>query len=440
MGHEASPLEILVSEVSEVQTASNATMSASQPAPCNCRLCGKPLARTFANLGMSPLANSFVSASNANRMEPFYPLHAYVCESCWLVQLAEFEEPQSIFGDYLYFSSFSSSWLQHAERYAQAMIERFGLGAQSLVVEIASNDGYLLQYFARENVGILGVDPAANVVQTAVDRGIPTECAFFGEATAQHLRERGVQADLMAANNVLAHVPNIHDFLEGFRVLLAPGGVVTFEFPHLLQLMRHSQFDTIYHEHFSYLSLLVVERALSDHGLAVFDVEELPTHGGSLRVFARHRANTALGQTSAVDKVRADEAGYGLNRLDPYLSFAERTVAIKCDVLDFLVAARRRGETVVGYGAPAKGNTLLNYCGVGPELLRFTVDRSPHKQGLLLPGTRIPICSPDDIRATKPDFVLILPWNLRDEIVAQMPELREWGGRFVVPIPEVRIL
>ena len=405
----------------------------------SCRFCAQPLVETFADCGMTPMANAFIEPSAADRMEPFYPLHAYVCGNCKLVQLASFESPQAIFSDYLYFSSFSQSWLDHAERYAARMTERFGLSAGSLVVEIASNDGYLLQYFAGRGIGVLGVDPAANVAAVANEKGIQTEVAFFGADTARRLQARGVAPNLMTANNVLAHVPDLHDFVEGFRILLAPSGVATFEFPHLLQLMRHNQFDTIYHEHFSYLSLSMVERLFAEHGLVLFDAEELPTHGGSLRIFLRHEANAALAQGSAVARVRNDEIEAGLERIETYRLFAKGVVDSKCALLEFLVDARQRGERVAAYGAPAKGNTLLNYCGVGPELIAFTVDRSPHKQGLLLPGTRIPIRPPEAILEDKPDYVLILPWNLRDEVVRQMSDIRSWGGRFVVPIPRVEV-
>ena len=405
----------------------------------SCRFCSAPLTETFADCGMTPMANAFVQPAAADRMEPFYPLHAYVCGTCHLVQLAAFENPDQIFSDYLYFSSFSQSWLEHAGLYATRMIDRFALSAKSLVVEVASNDGYLLQYFARAGVGVLGVDPAANVAATAISKGIATEVAFFGAETARRLRGGGIAPDLMCANNVLAHVPDLHDFVEGFRILLAPGGVATFEFPHLLQLMRHNQFDTIYHEHFSYLSLTMVEKLFAQHGLLVFDVEELATHGGSLRLFVRHAANESLAAGDAVRRVRDDERAAGLDTIEAYRRFAEGVVDSKCALLEFLVGAKRRGERVVAYGAPAKGNTLLNYCGVGPELVAFTVDRSPHKQGLLLPGTRIPIRAPEAIRQSRPDYLLILPWNLRDEVVRQMAELRQWGGRFVVPIPRVEV-
>jgi 2-polyprenyl-3-methyl-5-hydroxy-6-metoxy-1,4-benzoquinol methylase len=404
-----------------------------------CRFCGAPLTDTFADLGMSPLSNSYVPLSRARAMEPFYPLHAYACGGCRLVQLEEFESPEHIFSDYLYFSSFSDSWLRHAERYTESMIARFGLDASSQVVEIASNDGYLLQWFKQRGVPVLGVEPAANVAEVARGKGIPTEVAFFGEATARRLRDEGKAADLMAANNVLAHVPDINDFVEGFKVLLKPHGVVTFEFPHLLQLIQHNQFDTIYHEHFSYISLLVAERVLAKHGLVLFDVEELPTHGGSLRIFGRHAADEARAVTPAVHALRAREIEAGLDGDEVYRRFSAQVVETKRSVLEFLIQVKRAGKTVVGYGAPAKGNTLLNYCGVRGDMIDFTVDRSPHKQGLLLPGTRIPIRHPDAILEARPDYLFILPWNLRDEIVEQMQAIRGWGGQFVVPIPRIEV-
>ncbi len=409
------------------------------PPPPACRCCGAPLTETFADLGMTPLANSFIDPRRAAAMEPFWPLHALVCSDCRLVQLAAFETPEAIFSDYLYFSSVTEGWVRHAEAYAEAMIARFRLGPDTRVVEVASNDGYLLQHFVKRGVPVLGVDPAANVAKEAVARGVPTEVAFFGAATAARLRAAAPAPTLMAANNVLAHVPDLHDFVEGFRVLLAEDGVATFEFPHLLRLIAQNQFDTIYHEHFSYLSLLVVERLFGQHGLAVFDVEELPTHGGSLRLFVRHHARVES-VSRAVLELREAEREAGLHGPEVYRRFAEGVVETKCALLDFLIGARRAGQRVVGYGAPAKGNTLLNYAGVGPELLPYTVDRSPHKQGLLLPGTRIPIRAPEAILAGKPDIVLILPWNIRDEVMRQMAAVREWGGRFAVPIPRLAVL
>ena len=405
-----------------------------------CRFCKATLRESFADLGMTPLSNSFVAAGKASAMEPFYPLHAWVCSDCRLVQLEAFETPQHIFGDYIYFSSYSESWLRHAQAYAEAMTRRFDLTGESSVVEIASNDGYLLQYFQQRGVKVLGVEPAANVAAVAIEKGVPSEVAFFGKATAKRLRDSGLAPDLMAANNVLAHVPDINDFVEGFAVLLKPDGVVTVEFPHLLRLMQDTQFDTIYHEHFSYLSLHVVQRIFAQHGLRVFDVEQLTTHGGSLRVFSCHAGSAAHAETPAVAAVLQAELDAGLETEEAYRRFARQVIETKCALLRFLVDARAAGKSVAAYGAPAKGNTLLNYCGVGPELVTFTVDRSPHKQGMLLPGTRIPVRGPEAIMAAKPDYVLILPWNLKDEITVQMAAVREWGGRFVVPIPTVQIL
>lgn len=403
-----------------------------------CRACGTQLRRSFCDLGMSPLANSYVAAAKARAGETVYPLHAYVCEACFLVQLEEFETPERIFSDYAYFSGFSTSWLRHAETYVRDMTARFGLGPESRVVEVASNDGYLLQYFVRDGVPVLGVEPARNVAETAVAKGVPTEVAFFGRATAERLVASGHAADLMAANNVLAHVPDILDFTAGFRVLLKPEGVGTFEFPHLLRMMEHVQFDTIYHEHFSYLSLGVVACVLAKSGMRVFDVAELPTHGGSLRVFfCRDEAAHAAG--AAVERVLAEEREAGLSTLAGYEAFQDQVVAIKSAALEFLIQARRDGRTVYGYGAAAKGNTFLNYCGIGPDYVRAVADLSPHKQGTLLPGSRIPVIAPDALLAARPDYVLILPWNLRDEVAAQLAPIREWGGRFVTAIPRIAI-
>ena len=404
-----------------------------------CRFCETPLRESFADLGMTPLSNSFIAVKKASAMEPFFPLHAWVCSACRLVQLEDFESPQHIFSDYIYFSSYSESWLRHAEAYAEAMTQRFSLTDRSTVVEIASNDGYLLQYFQRRGVQVLGVEPAVNVAAVAAKKGVRTEVAFFGEATARRLKAAGVAPDLIAANNVLAHVPDINDFVEGFAVLLKPDGAVTVEFPHLLRLMQETQFDTIYHEHFSYLSLHVVQRIFARHAMRVFDVEQLRTHGGSLRVFIGH-AGSGHAETDAVATVLHAEQEAGLETDEAYRRFARQVIETKCALLRFLVDARAAGKTVAAYGAPAKGNTLLNYCGVGPELVAYTVDRSPYKQGMLLPGTRIPVYAPDMIMATKPDYVLILPWNLQDEVTAQMAQVRNWGGQFVVPIPTVRIL
>jgi 2-polyprenyl-3-methyl-5-hydroxy-6-metoxy-1,4-benzoquinol methylase len=405
-----------------------------------CRFCDSPLTETFANLGLTPLSNSFIAPERVGAMEPFYPLHAYVCSRCRLVQLEEFETPDHIFSDYIYFSSFSESWLRHAEVFAEMMTRRFGLGAGSRVVEVASNDGYLLQYFQRLGVQVLGVEPAGNVAAVAEQKGVPSEVAFFGEATAQRLKAEGKSADVMVANNVLAHVPDIIDFLKGFVILLKPDGVMTVEFPHLLRLMADTQFDTIYHEHFSYLSLHVVQRIFAHVGLRVFDVEQLSTHGGSLRVFACREVSAPHAVTSNVAAMLSAEQLAGLEEATTYAAFARQVIDTKCSLLRFLLDSRAAGKTTVAYGAPAKGNTLLNYCGVGPELIPFTVDRSPHKQGKQLPGTRIPVYSPEAIAAAKPDYVLILPWNLKEEVMAQMACIKDWGGQFVVPIPTVRIV
>ncbi len=405
----------------------------------NCRFCGTELRHTFADLGMSPLANSYVAGDKLEAMEPFYPLHVRVCSQCLLVQLPEFESPEHIFSDYAYFSSYSDSWLKHCEAYAANMRSRLKLGKDALVAEVASNDGYLLQYFVKAGIPVLGIEPAANVAKVAVEKGVPTEVAFFGVKTAERLAAAGRRADLVAANNVLAHVPDINDFVGGFARLLKPEGVVTVEFPHLLNLIEQNQFDTIYHEHFSYLSFGVVERIYAKHGLRVFDVDRLPTHGGSLRVYAC-LAGASHAESPAVAAMRELEREGGLHTLEGHTRVQERLVDLKCGVMAFFVEARRAGKRVAGYGAPAKGNTLLNYCGIGPELMPFTVDRSPHKQGHYLPGVRVPIRHPDEIARARPDYVFILPWNLKDEIVEQMAHVRGWGGRFVVPIPEVKVL
>jgi SAM-dependent methyltransferase len=405
-----------------------------------CRFCRAPLRQSFVDLGRSPLSNGFLAADQLRLAEPHYPLHAYVCESCLLVQLEEFATAASIFTDYLYFSSFSEIWLRHAEAYAARMMAELGLGAGSLVVEVASNDGYLLQYFQQRGVAVLGVEPAANVAKIAAAKGVPTEVAFFGVATAQRLAEAGHAADLICANNVLAHVPDLNDFVAGFKLLLKPGGIVTVEFPHLQRLIAERQFDTIYHEHFSYFSLLVADAVFARHGLRVFDVDRLPTHGGSLRLHACHAEDATRQRTARFHAVAAEERRFGLAELATYQGFANGVAEVKCQVLEFLIAARRAGKLVVGYGAPAKGNTLLNYCGVGPELIRFTVDRSPHKQGRYLPGVQIPIHAPERIFETRPDYIFILPWNLRDEIVGQMAAVRDWGCRFVVPIPALQVI
>ena len=406
----------------------------------SCRFCQAAMATTFVDLGMSPLCQTHIAPEQLNEMEPFYPLHAYVCDRCFLVQLEQFVAPADIFSEYAYLSSYSDSWVEHARRYAHSMRGRFGLNADSLVVEIASNDGYLLQHFVAANVPVLGIEPAANVARIAQSKGIRTAVAFFGRATADGFRREHGQADLLLGNNVLAHVPDINDFVAGMRTLLKPGGVITMEFPHLLQLMTQNQFDTIYHEHFSYLAFFVVEKIFRHHGLRLFDVEELPTHGGSLRIFACHDDNGLLATLPSVARLRAKEMDAGLGQLDTYGSFGERVKETKRGILEFLIATKRQGKRIVGYGAPGKGNTLLNYCGIRTDFLDFTVDRNPLKQGKYTPGTRIPILAPDAIETARPDFILILPWNLREEIVGSMSFVHRWGARFVVPIPTVQVV
>ena len=389
---------------------------------------------------MSPLANSYLSADQLDRMEPFYPLHAYVCSNCFLVQLQEFETPEHIFSDYAYFSSFSDSFVAHAKAYVEDMVTRFGFDETSQVIEIASNDGYLLQFFVEKNVPVLGIEPAANVAKAAEEKGIPTLVQFFNPETATSLSEQGKQADLLLGNNVLAHVPALNEFVRGMKIALKQRGVITMEFPHLLRLMQDNLFDTIYHEHFSYLSLYTVERVFAEYGLRVFDVQEVPTHGGSLRIFATHADNDERPTEPNVGTVKAAESDAGLQDLDAYRAFSERVKETKRSLLRFLMDAREQGKTVVGYGAPAKANTLLNYCGVRTDLLDYTVDRSPHKQDHFVPGVHVPIYGPERIDETKPDYLLIFPWNLKDEIMEQMAHIREWGGKFVVPIPSTKVL
>jgi SAM-dependent methyltransferase len=406
-----------------------------------CRHCRTPLRLIVADLGSTPVSNDFLTPETVNGPEPFYPLRAYVCEACRLVQLHDFFRSDDVFrADYAYFSSYSASWLKHAERYAARMTERLRLGATSLVVEVASNDGYLLQYFKAAGIPVLGVEPSGSVAKVArEERHIPTLEIFFGESTAKQLVAEGHRADLTAANNVLAHVPDINDFVRGFAILLKDEGVATFEFPHLANLLAKNQFDTIYHEHFSYLSLLACERIFAAQGLRIFDVEELPTHGGSLRLYACLTSATHA-EGPGLAAVRAKESAMGLDTDAAYTGYAEQVRETKRTLLELLIGLKRQGKTIVGYGAPAKGNTLLNYCGIGADMIDFTVDLSPHKQGLFLPGTRLPVLAPDAIRSARPDYVLILPWNLEEEIKEQCAFIREWGGQFIVPIPNARIV
>jgi SAM-dependent methyltransferase len=408
-----------------------------------CRFCAEALSYVMCDLGMSPLANSYVKFEHAQNAEKSYPLKVWVCEKCLLTQLESFESPDAIFSDYPYFSSFSTSWVEHARRYCEMMTDRFGYNEISQIVEIASNDGYLLQHFKAKSIPVLGIEPAANVAKVAwEEKQIPSIVKFFGAETAKELVADGKSADLLMGNNVLAHVPDINDFVGGLKVGLKPEGVITFEFPHLQRLIDGNQFDTIYHEHFSYLSFLAVDRIFARHGLTLFDVEELPTHGGSLRIFARHSENngTRFAITPRVEAMRKQETDFGLTRMECYTAFGDKVKATKRKLLKFLIEAKEDGKSVVGYGAAAKGVTLVNYCGARDDLVDYVVDKSPHKQNHFMPGVRIPIYGPERIFETKPDYVLILPWNLKKEISAEMANVRAWGGRFVVPIPEVTVL
>ncbi|WP_318764573.1 class I SAM-dependent methyltransferase [Agrobacterium fabrum] len=404
-----------------------------------CRLCSSPLEHTFVDLGMSPPCESFVAADAANDVEPFYPLHAFVCDECFLVQLQEYVAPENIFTEYAYFSSFSDSWVAHAKRYCDMVIERFALGESSFVVELASNDGYLLQHFLTSNIPMLGIEPAVNVAKVAIGKGIPTLTEFFNEALATDMAARGQKADLIIGNNVLAQVPDINDFVAGMKVLLKPDGVITLEFPHIEKLIAENQFDTIYHEHFSYFSLLTIEKMAHRHGLKVFDVEEIPTHGGSLRVFFSHE-DSKFPRESRVDSLLERELNAGLDRIETYTAFSEAVRQTKRNLLSFLIRLKEMRKSICAYGAPGKGNTLLNYCGIGTDFIDFAVDRNPYKHGRLTPGMHIPIRPVSEIQRMKPDYVLILPWNLKNEIVAQMNDIRNWGGKFVVPIPDISII
>jgi len=405
----------------------------------NCRFCGKELHQVFVDLGISPLANSYLMVDDLQKMEPHYPLCIYVCDECYLVQLPVFETPEGIFTDYAYFSSFSDSWLKHAKTYTEMMIERYGYNGNSFVIEIASNDGYLLQYFKEKSIPILGIEPAKNVAVAANEAGIPTLVKFFGTNTAKELAAEGKYADLIIGNNVLAHVPGLNDFVEGMKIVLKKDGVITMEFPHLMRLVVENQFDTMYHEHFSYFSFSTVEKVFASHGLTLFDVEELPTHGGSLRIYARHSVDDTKAVSERVVDLKSREEVLGMTKMEYYLDFGEKVKETKRRILDFLIKAKREGKSIVGYGAPAKGNTLLNYCGVRTDFFEYTLDRSPHKQGQYLPGTHIPIYHPDKVKESKPDYLVILPWNLKDEIMDQMSYIREWGGKFVTLIPEPEV-
>ena len=406
----------------------------------DCRFCNTHIRHLFVSLGHSPLSNSYLKKDELNKMEPFYPLEVYVCEKCFLVQLEEFESPRNIFSDYAYFSSYSDTWLKHVREYVNKIINRFGFHSQSFVVEIASNDGCLLQCFIENGIPVLGVEPAANVAEVARQKGIPTETIFFGKEEAARLVREGKCADLLLGNNVLAHVPDLNDFVAGLKILLKANGVITMEFPYLLRLIEETQFDTIYHEHFSYFSFQAVEKSFAAHQLTIFDVEELPTHGGSLRIYASHREDNTKTISDHVFELRSIEKSAGYEDINHYLTFDKKVKAVKREILNFLIQAKEKEKTVVGYGAPAKGNTLLNYCGIRTDFIDYTVDRNVYKQGRYLPGSHIPIETPDKIKETKPDYVFILPWNLKDEIMEQMSFIRDWGGKFIIPIPRVEVL
>jgi SAM-dependent methyltransferase len=404
-----------------------------------CRACGGRLAVTMADLGMQPASNAFIESPAAFEQEKRYPLRARVCESCKLVQVDYDVAPQELFGNYVYFSSYSDEWLAHAKAYCDMASKRFGLGNSSLVVELASNDGYLLKNFLSMGIPVLGIDPSGTVAAAAAKIGVPTLVEFFGQKLARDLLRQGRQADLIIGNNVLAHVPQLNDFVAGVATLLRPNGSVTIEFPHLLELIEQVEFDTIYHEHFSYFSVYAIEQVFARHGLRLYDVERLPTHGGSLRIFAAHAARTDLKDSTSLSEVRAQENAAGLEDLATYLKFSKRVEECRDSLLAFLAAAKREGKRVAAYGAAAKGNTLLNFCGVTPKDIAFVADRNPHKQKKFLPGTHIPVVSPEELMQAQPDYVLILPWNLRDEIRQQLKGLETWGGRFVTPVPLARI-
>ncbi|HAZ10386.1 MAG TPA: SAM-dependent methyltransferase [Candidatus Omnitrophica bacterium] len=405
-----------------------------------CRFCNKQINQLFLSLGSSPLANSYLTKEQLHKMEPFYPLEVYICGNCLLVQLQEFESPENIFGNYSYMSSYSNTWLKHAKEYVDKAIDCFGINRHSFVIEIASNDGYLLQYFVQRGVPVLGIEPASNVAEIARKKGVPTESVFFGVEIAKQLASKGKFADLLLGNNVLAHVPDLNNFVKGLKIILKPDGIITMEFPHLMNLINNVQFDTIYHEHFSYFSFFTVEKVFLDHGLVIFDVEELTTHGGSLRIYARHKENKIPAVSDRVRKLRQQEKKMGCCSINYYNCFNDKVKEAKREILKFLVKAKDNKKVIVAYGAPAKGNTLINYCGIKTDLIDYTVDKNPHKQGLFLPGSHIPIEHPDKIKQTKPDYIFILPWNIKDEIIEQLSFVKDWGAEFIIPIPEIQVI
>jgi len=405
-----------------------------------CRFCGNPLIHSIVDLGMQPLSESYVTSEQLNGMEAFYPIQAFVCDHCFLVQVPEIVSGEAIYSYYAYFSSYSDSWLQHVQEYTEMIVDRLSLNKEDHVVEIASNDGYLLQYFMAKGIRILGVEPAANIAEVAVQKGIPTVVKFFGQAAAKDLIDDGIRADLLIGNNVLAHVPDLNDFVKGLKIILQSDGVITMEFSHLMRLIEGNQFDQIYQEHYSYFSFFTVQKIFAAHGLTIFDVEELPTHGGSLRIYARHTEDNSRPVASSVPILLEQEIAAGFTQVKTYQAFSERVKETKRKLLEFLIQAKREGKQIVSYGAPAKGTTLLNYCGIREDFIDYTVDRNTYKQGKFLPGIHIPILAPEKIAETRPDYILILPWNLKDEIMQQLSYVREWGAQFVIPIPEVSVL
>jgi 2-polyprenyl-3-methyl-5-hydroxy-6-metoxy-1,4-benzoquinol methylase len=406
-----------------------------------CRFCKTELSVVFIDLGNSPPSNSFLSNEDLNEPEIFYPLKVFTCNNCFLVQVDEYKKSDSIFNDqYVYFSSYSSSWLEHAKQYAEAVIDRFGLTEKSQVVEVASNDGYLLQYFKERHIPVLGIEPTANTAEVAVTKGIETIVRFFGTSLAMELAATGKKADLLAGNNVLAHVPDILDFVGGMKILLKECGVITMEFPHLMQLVENNQFDTIYHEHFSYLSLYAVSQIFESKGLTIFDVEEIPTHGGSLRIYAKHNSNNSKVIATNVQNLISREVAKGINKPSYYANFQEKAFDIKLAFLQFLISQKKAGKKVAAYGAAAKGNTLLNYCGVKKDLVEYVVDANPNKQGKWLPGSHVPVVNEAFIKTSKPDFVVVLPWNIKKEVIRQLAYIKDWGGRFVILIPNLEII
>ena len=405
-----------------------------------CRFCNCEIKKIFVDLGSSPLSNAFVKNENLNKVEKKFPLKVFLCDNCFLVQIPEFETPDNIFSEYAYFSSYSKSWLEHVENYTNMISKKNNLGKNSLVVELASNDGYLLQFFKQKGIPVIGIEPAHNVAKVAEDKGIKTITEFFGEKLAERLATEKIKADLIIGNNVLAHVPNINDFVKGMSILLKSDGSINMEFPHLLQLIKHNQFDTIYHEHFSYFSLYTVKKIFEFHNLEIFDVEEILTHGGSLRIYSKHKENKNFKIKNSVNEILEKEKTFGLLETSFYLEFSKAIESIKKELIDFFNTAKKDGKKIVCYGAAAKGNTLLNYCRIGREYVEYVVDKNPHKQGLYLPGSHLQIKEPEEIKKTKPDFVVILPWNIKDEIMNEISFIHDWGGKFVIPIPKVNIV